>query len=170
MKPQQKRPRGRPRKKRKVIEQGLAEEAQATQAPRPRSSRRPSDGADTDDDTGAPELWDPRAGLKPSPFDDCASDADVEMEGDLPYGADIEISGIMVDMMADLDDSDARDLDWLPPKEQRKLGIRKTGMISSTPRSKYQDDLLVFREKEDSLSWPRHCREIGTNATTPSAC
>ena len=40
-------------------------------------------------------------------FDDCASDADVEMEGDLPYGADIEISGIMVDMMADLGDNDA---------------------------------------------------------------
>jgi hypothetical protein len=91
--------------------------------------------------------------LKPSPLDDRASDADIEMEDDLPYGADIELSGTMVDMMVDLDDGDTRDSEWLPLREQRKLDARKTGLISFAARQKYHDDLLVCREKENPLSW-----------------
>jgi hypothetical protein len=45
-------------------------------------------------------------------------------------------------------------MDWLPLKEQRKIADRKTGMISFASRLKIQDDLLVFREKKEPLSWP----------------
>jgi hypothetical protein len=51
----------------------------------------------------------------------------VEIEDDLPYGGARELNGAMVDMMLDLGDYDERDLDWLPPKEQRKLEARKKG-------------------------------------------
>ena len=71
-------------------------------------------------------------GLKPSALNDQGSDADIEMEDDLPYGEDNELIGVMVDMMLDLDDCDVRDMEWLPPREQRKLAARKTGMFSST--------------------------------------
>ena len=81
--------------------QGLAE-----QAPCPRSRSWPSDDANTDDDTSTHELWDPHAGLKPLPLDDCTLDANIEMEDDLPYGADTELSGTMVNMMVDLDNGD----------------------------------------------------------------
>ncbi len=94
-------PQGRPQKKQRAKKQGLAE-----QAPCPRSCSQPSDDANTDDDTIAHALWDPHAGLKPSPLDNCASDADIEIEDDLPYGADTELSGTMVDMMVNLDDGD----------------------------------------------------------------
>jgi hypothetical protein len=48
-------------------------------------------------------------------LDECGSDADVEMEDDLPYGEEEDVRGVLVDMLVDLDDTDARDLDWLPP-------------------------------------------------------
>ncbi len=51
-----------------------------------------------------PESWDPYVGLKPSPQDNYASDADIKMEEDLPYGTAIEVSGIMIDIMVNLDD------------------------------------------------------------------
>jgi len=51
----------------------------------------------------------------------------VEIEDDLPYGGARELNSAMVDMMLDLGDYDERDLDWLPPKEQRKLEARKKG-------------------------------------------
>jgi hypothetical protein len=102
--------------------------------------------------TGAPESWDPHVGLKPSPQDDCASDADIKMEEDLPYGAVIEVSDVMVNMMVDL--GDTHDLEWLPLTEQRKLAARKTGLISSALRLKYQDNSPVCREKKGPLSWP----------------
>jgi len=75
------------------------------------------------------------------------------MEDNLPYGADTELSGTMVDMMVDLDDGNVQDSDWLPLKEQHKLDARKTGPISFASRPKYHDDLLVCREKENPLSW-----------------
>src|SRR5713226_7827800 len=99
-------PQGRPQKKRRAKKQGLAK-----QAPCPRSCSWPSDDANTDDDTGAHKLWDPHAGLKPSPLDDCTLDTNIKMEDDLPYGADTELSGTMVNMMVNLDDGDVRDSD-----------------------------------------------------------
>jgi hypothetical protein len=160
------RPRGRPRKKRRG---GHKRPAEPSPNPSPElSCDQPQDDADTDDDTGAPEEWDPHAGLKPSPFDNCGSDADIEFEDVLPYGAEQKISSIMVDMMVDLDDCDARDLEWLPPAEQRKLALRKTGMVNSASKLK-PEDLLVFREKKVPLSWARcHCK-VGTNTKTPQA-
>ena len=141
-------------------DKGLAEQAQA---PCPGSSCNwPSDDANVtvDDDTGAPNVWDPHTGLKPLALDDCASNANIEMEDDLPYGGESELSSEMIDMMVDLDDCNARDVDWLPLKEQRKIADRKIGMISFASRLKMQDDLLVFREKKEPLSWPRYCCKI----------
>jgi hypothetical protein len=81
-----------------------------------------------DSDFGDPELWDPHAGLKPSEADGCASDGNLESDDGLPYGAENEMNGAMVDMMVDMDEWDTRDAEWLPPNEQRKLAARKKGM------------------------------------------
>jgi len=83
---------------------------------------------DSSDDFGNPNLWDAHAGLKPSEVDGCASDGDLESDDALPYGAENKVNGAMVDMMVDLDEWDARDVEWLPSNEQRKLAIRKKGM------------------------------------------
>jgi hypothetical protein len=82
-------------------------------------------------DTGAPELWDPHASLKPSKLDGHVSDADMEMEEDLPPGGEKEVRASMVEMMVDLEQRD--DGEWLPPR-LRKRTTRKTGMISSVGR------------------------------------
>jgi hypothetical protein len=87
------------------------------------------------------------------------------MKDDLPYGGGEDV-GAMVDLMVELEDLDARDTEWLPPNEQRKLAARKTGMISSTSKPKVKG-LLVLREKEGPLSWPRCRCEIGMNTMTP---
>ena len=58
--------------------------------------------ADSESDTNPPCTWDPDVGLKPSELDNDAS-ANIEMEVDLPPGADEELSGDMVDMMFDLE-------------------------------------------------------------------
>ena len=91
---------------------------------------------DAESDTGTPDLWDPHAGLKPSELDGCASDADVELESELPPGGEEEMNAAMVDLMIDLE-GDERDEEWLPPREKRKLMARKKGMISFAPRPKY---------------------------------
>jgi hypothetical protein len=99
------------------------------------------------------ELWDPHAGLKPLPLDNYTLDANIKMEDNLLYSADIKLSGTMVDMMIDLDDGNVQDSDWLPLREQHKLDARKTGLINFALRWKYYDNLLVCREKENPLSW-----------------
>jgi hypothetical protein len=71
-------------------------------------------------------------GLKPLALDNCASDANIEVEDVLPYGAESEMNGKTIDIMADLNDCNMRDMDWLSLKEQRKSADRKTGMISFT--------------------------------------
>jgi hypothetical protein len=99
--------------------------------PSPSSSSAPSlENVDDDDvpsDIGDPKLWDPHASLKPSKCDGCALDGEVEIEDNLTYGGAREVNGVMVDMMLDLGDYDKRDIEWLPPKEQRKLEARKKG-------------------------------------------
>jgi hypothetical protein len=105
--------------------------------------------------------------LKPSELDDDAS-ADIEMEADLPPGADEELSGGMVDMMFDLEGCNEQDMEWLPPKERRKREARQIGMISSTSTQKYRDNLLAFREKKDSSAWPRCCCKISAITMTPA--
>jgi hypothetical protein len=76
----------------------------------------------------------PDAGLKLSELDN--DDADVEIEADLPPGADEELSIDMVEMMFDLEGCDEQDMEWLPPKERRKRETRQTGMISSSSMQK----------------------------------
>ncbi len=107
-----------------------------------------------DNDTSASDVWDPYTSLKLLVLDNCASNANIEMKDDLPYRGESELSGEMIDMIVNLDNCDMRDVDWLLLKEQRKIADRKTGMISFTSRLKMQDDLLVFREKKEPLSWP----------------
>jgi hypothetical protein len=67
--------------------------------------------------------------LRPSPFDGNASDGEVEIVEDLPFGANWQVNTSMVDMMTDLDDCDMRDLEWLPPNERRKLEARGKGEL-----------------------------------------
>jgi len=62
-------------------------------------------------------MWDPHAGMKPSPLDVDSTDSDVEPENCLPYGASHGIQTSMVDMMLNLGDEDPHDLDWLSSKE-----------------------------------------------------
>ncbi|KAH9967529.1 hypothetical protein BC827DRAFT_1152825 [Russula dissimulans] len=81
--------------------------------------------SDTGSTTVEALLWDPHAGMKPSPLDEWESDASDEIEDTLPYGASQAIQSLMVDMMVELDDEDAQDIDWLPPRERRKLEARK---------------------------------------------
>ncbi|SRR6266581_1114724 len=83
-----------------------------------------SDDGD-ESDTGPAGLWNPRSGLKPSELDGEASDGDVDIEDDLPYGAAFELNNAMIQMIIELED--ARDLDWLPLAEQRKLAMRNKG-------------------------------------------
>ena len=92
---------------------------------------------DSESDTGAPNLWDPHTGLKPSELDGCALDAGVEMENELPPGGEEEVNTAMVDLMIDLEGSDEQDEEWLPPREKTKLMARKKGMVSFAPRPKY---------------------------------
>jgi hypothetical protein len=83
-------------------------------------------------DTGACELWDPHAGLKPSKLDGHISDADMEMEEDLPPGGEKEVCGSMVEMMVNLEQHD--DGEWLPPRLWKRTTARKSGVISSAGR------------------------------------
>ena|SRR5260221_9236233 len=106
-----------------------------------------------DNNISAPDIWDSHVGLKPLALDDCAFNADIEMEDDLSYEGKSEMSSKMIDMVVDLDDCNVQDVDWLPLKEQRKIANKKIGIISFTLRLKIQDDLQVFREKKEPLSW-----------------
>jgi hypothetical protein len=126
-------------------------------------------GADSKSDTNLPHTWDPDAGLKPLELDNDVS-ANIEMEADLPPGADEELSSEMVDIMFDLEGCDEQDMEWLPLKERRKREARKIGMISSALTQKYRDNLLAYREKKDSLAWPQcHCK-ISVIAKMPATC
>jgi len=85
--------------------------------------------ANSESDTSALDLWDPYASLKPSVVNNWASDADVELEGDLPPGGDKKVSTSMVNMMVDLEEYEGGE--WLPPRVWKKIKARKTGIISS---------------------------------------
>jgi hypothetical protein len=67
--------------------------------------------------------------LKPSERDDCALDANIEMEDDLPPGGDKEVSTAIVNMMVNLEEH--KDGEWLPPRLRKRIKARKIGIISS---------------------------------------
>jgi len=83
-------------------------------------------GIDPELDTRDPTLWDPHAGMKPSELDDCASNGELELEDDLPYGGTIEVNDPMLDMMFDLCDDD----EWLPLREWIKADARIKGKFA----------------------------------------
>ena len=74
------------------------------------------DGSNTDSEsnTGALNLWDPHASLKPLVVDNQALDADIELEDDLPPRGDKKVSTSMVNMMDNLEECE--DGEWLPPR------------------------------------------------------
>jgi hypothetical protein len=71
------------------------------------------DNDSEESDIGAPKLWDPHAGLKPLELDGHVSDADMEMEEDLPPRGE-EVRTSMVEMMVNLEQ--CNDGEWLPPR------------------------------------------------------
>ena len=132
-------------------------------------SDRDPDTGNENEDTGERRHWDPHAGMKPSRQDGYASDGEVELVGDLPYGASIEVNIAMIDLMCELGDDDPRDLDWLPPSERKKLEQRMRGMISPHQRIDHEALTVMSRKEEGPFTWPcRHCK-ISPIATTPRA-
>jgi hypothetical protein len=68
-------------------------------------------------DTSPAQLWNPHVGLKPSEENGDASDGEVVIEDNLPYGATFEVNDNLIKMLIEM--KDAHDLDWLPPKEKK---------------------------------------------------
>ena len=124
MQPQH-RPRGRLKKKRAAQKRSYAP---SPSPPCVQLSEADSINTDSESDTGALDLWDPHASLKPLELNGCALDADIEMEDDLPSRGDWEVSASMVNMMVNLEERD--DGEWLPPRLRKKIEARKTGIIS----------------------------------------
>ena len=87
------------------------------------NSDRDPDTGNESEDTGERWHWDPHAGMKPSHHDGYASDGEVELVGNLPYGTSIEVNIAMIDLMCELGDDDPYDLDWLPPSKRKKLEL-----------------------------------------------
>ncbi len=59
-----------------------------------------------DNDTSASDVWGPYTSLKLSVLDNCASNANIEMEDGLPYMGESELSGEIIDMIVNLDNCD----------------------------------------------------------------
>lgn len=113
-----------------------------------------SDSRNESEDTGKRWHWDPHTGMKPSCRDGYASDGEVELEGDLPYGASIEVNIAMIDLMCELGDNDPCNLNWLPPKEHKKLEQRIKSMISPHQRIDHEALTVMSRKEEDPFIWP----------------
>ena len=118
--------RGRTQERPKEKHSNLGEQrwAASTHASRVEAPDKSSDDGD-ESDTGPAALWDPHTGLKPSELDGEASDGDIDIKDDLPYGAAFEVNDAMIEMIIKLEDT--RDSDWLPPAEQKKLAKLKKG-------------------------------------------
>ena len=115
------------------------------------------DDDDVPSDTGDPKLWDPHAGLKLLKHNGCALDGKVKIKDDLPYGGVREVNGAMVDMMLNLGDYDKHNVEWLPPKEQRKLEARKKGsqlVEDANVKSTHQNDQERGRLITMGLTFP----------------
>ena len=63
--------------------------------------------------------------MKPSQWDDYASDEELELEEELPHSVETEVNCPMVNMIAALKDND----EWLPWREQMKKNARITGKV-----------------------------------------
>jgi hypothetical protein len=98
------------------MDEDFTEELDAA-IPKSRDPDCDSDDGYDSKDTGNRQDWDPHAGMKPSHLDGCMSDDEVDLEDDLPYGADIEVNGPMIDFMLEHGNEDLDDLNWLPSGE-----------------------------------------------------
>jgi len=113
-------------------------------------------------DAGDPKsLWDLHMGLKPMPLDEAALDKALdeavldeegEIKSDVPYGAEKEVNGPMIDMMVELGDCDERNMEWLLAKEQKKVMARKKGAVSFQDANDWNTYHAV-REEKDPLPW-----------------
>ena len=113
-------------------------------------------------DAGDPKsLWDLHTGLKPMPLDEVALneasdevalDEEGEIESDVPYGAEKEVNGPMINMMVELGDCDEHNMEWLLAKEQKKVMARKKGAISFYDANDWNTYHAV-REEKDPLPW-----------------
>ena len=65
------------------------------------------------------------SGLKPSLFDDEASDKDCDCEEELSEDENMEVQESLTRMLQELRDEDPRDKDWLPYCESRRRDRRK---------------------------------------------
>lgn len=83
-------------------------------------------GVNPELDTRDLTLWDLPVGMKPSKLDDCASDGELELEDNLPYGGMIKVNNPMLDIMFDLCDDDK----WLPLREWIKADTRIKGKFA----------------------------------------
>jgi hypothetical protein len=106
------------------IEDALSEIEDALSEIEDKDPEESSDGGDQSD-TGPRKNWDPHAGLKPSKRDGKALDGEPDVEDNLPYTVAFGVNNAMVAMVVDLEE--ARDLDWLPAAERKKLETRKKG-------------------------------------------
>ena len=80
---------------------------------------------DSDEDPDDESSWDPHSGLKPSLFDDEASDKDCDCEEELSEDENMEVQESLTRMLQELRDEDPRDKDWLPYCESRRRDRRK---------------------------------------------
>ena len=113
-------------------------------------------------DAGDPKsLWDLYMGLKPMLLDEVALDEALdeavldeegEIKSDVPYGAEKEVNGPMIDMMVELGDCDERNMEWLLAKEQKKVMARKKGAVSFQDANDWNTYHAV-REEKDPLPW-----------------
>jgi hypothetical protein len=106
-------------------------------------------------------VTDLHTGLKPMPLDEVALneasdevalDEEGEIESDVPYGAEKEVNGPMINMMVELGDCDERNMEWLPAKEQKKVMARKKGAVSFQDANDWNTYHAV-REEKDPLPW-----------------
>ena len=88
-------------------------------------------GSDNKSNTGNQRNWDPHVGMKPSCRYGHASDdkVNLEVEEELPYGANTKVNSAMLEFMWELSDDDLCNVNWLPPKMCKP---ETTGVISST--------------------------------------
>ena len=99
------------------------------------------------------EVWDLDNGLKPTQSDSDASDDDVEVVDLLPEEEEMVAHNVMVNMMVGLEDGDAQDFKWLPPKECKRTVPKKKGIISFAALD-VKELTMRSRKTEGALSWP----------------
>ncbi|KAI0350554.1 hypothetical protein OH77DRAFT_1593494, partial [Trametes cingulata] len=82
------------------------------------------------EDTGDRYRWDPHSGMRPSPLDGAASDAEDGLEGGMLSGSKAQMERlreVLVNMLEDFDEDNPRDQDWLPAEVLKDLAKKSVG-------------------------------------------